>query len=125
VLERNADRLGLDPAVEQEIRAIASASRAESERTRALLDAAHERMHALLAVDLPDEPAVMQQAERIGALETDERKSRLRGMLQIRALLTPEQRALLVEIHEERRSRRGDERGWRGGPEDSPPETPE
>jgi len=94
-------------------------------REDAKLVAAHEQMHALLAADVPDEAAVMQQAERIGALETDERKTRLRGMLQIRALLTPEQRALLVEIHEARRSRRGDDRGWRGGPEDSPPETPE
>jgi Spy/CpxP family protein refolding chaperone len=111
VLERNAERLGLDAATEAEIRAISSASRAEGERIRESLDAAHREMRALLSADAPDESAVMQQVERIGALETEAHKSRLRGMLQIRALLTPEQRAVLVEIHKERRARRGERRG--------------
>ncbi len=131
VLERNAERLGLDPATEAEIRAISSASRAEGERIRASLDAAHRTMRALLSQDAPAEAEVMRQAEQIGALETEAQKSRLRAMLRIRSLLTPEQRAVLVEIHEERRARRGERRGpprmqkWRDEPSEREPGAPE
>jgi Spy/CpxP family protein refolding chaperone len=40
----------------------------------------------------PDEAAVMEQAEAIGALRTESRKQGLRTLLDVRALLTPEQR---------------------------------
>jgi Spy/CpxP family protein refolding chaperone len=60
----------------------------------------------------------MQQAEKIGALETDLQKQRLHTMLRIRALLTPEQRDELVKIHEERRGRH--RRGMPEEPVDSP-----
>jgi len=50
----------------------------------------------------------MQQADVIGDLETALMKHRLRSMLQIRALLTPEQRAELESIREEGPFRRFD-----------------
>ena len=45
----------------------------------------------------------MQWADRIGAVETELKKQRLRTMLEVRALLSPEQRQKLVKIFEERR----------------------
>jgi Spy/CpxP family protein refolding chaperone len=125
ILERNAERLGLDPAVEAEISATSSASRAEGDRLRDSLDEAHREMRELLSSDTPDESAVMKQAERLGALETEANKSRLRGMLKIRSLLTPEQRAVLVEIHEERRSRHGERRRGPGRPGGPPEKRPD
>ena len=47
----------------------------------------------------------MQWADRIGAAETELKKQRLRTMLEVRALLSPEQRQKLVKIFEERRRR--------------------
>jgi Spy/CpxP family protein refolding chaperone len=125
VLEHNAERIGLDPAVEEKIGVISSDTRATGERTREALDAAHEKIRVLLSADAPDESEVLEQADRIGALETESQKTRLRGMLRIRALLTAEQRAMLVEIHEERRSRRGERRhrpGRRDGPREPEPD---
>jgi Spy/CpxP family protein refolding chaperone len=65
-------------------------------------------MRALLSQELPDEAAVMQQADAIGALELAERKNRLQAILQIRAVLTPAQRQELIrrwgELHSRRRS---------------------
>jgi Spy/CpxP family protein refolding chaperone len=73
-------------------------------------------MRRLLGQDRPDEAAVMQQAERIGALEIELHKQRLRTMLRIRALLTPEQRRELVTIHGERH------RGRQRRPAQTPPQ---
>ena len=49
----------------------------------------------------------MQQAELLGAIETQMTKHRLRTLLRIHALLTPEQREEMMAIH----------RGRHGGPE--------
>jgi Spy/CpxP family protein refolding chaperone len=122
VLERHADRLGLDEATRAKVRAVAEAARPEGDRLREDLHAAHGEMRALLGQDAPDEAAVLAQAERIGAAETALQKQRLRTMLEIRALLTPEQRAELVKIHEERKGHwKGRGGRWGGGPPPPPP----
>jgi Spy/CpxP family protein refolding chaperone len=58
---------------------------------------------------------VMEKAEAIGGAETALQKERLRTMLAIRALLTPEQRRELVRIHEEFRAEHPklEHGGWR------------
>lgn len=119
VLERHADELGLDDAVRAKIREIAEEGRAKTQTHDDALRALHDEMRALLSTDEPDQQAVMRKAEEIGAAETARRKERLRTMLAIRALLTPEQRRALIRIHEERRRERHERRDWRGpdGPE--------
>jgi Spy/CpxP family protein refolding chaperone len=121
ILEENADRLGLDPAVSQQIEAISIESRQRGEVIRGRLHAAHDQMRALLSQENPEEEAVMRQADTIGELETEARKDRLLGMLRVRALLTPKQREELVRIHEERRAERP-RRGRRGPPPHGPPD---
>jgi Spy/CpxP family protein refolding chaperone len=114
LLERHADRLHLDDATREQIRALAAAGRERSEPRHEVLRRLHDEMHALLSSDAPDTDAVMAKAEEIGRAETELHKERLRTMLAIRALLTPEQRSELVRIHEEWRARRGERGG--GGP---------
>jgi Spy/CpxP family protein refolding chaperone len=106
MLDRNAERLGREPETRAALHAAPNATRAEGDRIRDALDAAHQEMRTLLSADEPNESAVMAQADRIGALETEAKKSRLRGMLKIRALLGPEQREILKQIDEERRGDR-------------------
>ena len=84
------------------------AARAEGRALHGQLREAREVLHTLLTADAPDEAVVMQQADVIGGLETALMKHRLRSMLQIRALLTPEQRAELESIREEGPFRRFD-----------------
>ncbi|MCG8591786.1 MAG: Spy/CpxP family protein refolding chaperone [Proteobacteria bacterium] len=121
VLERNADRLGLDASTLAEIRAIGEASRERADRLRDEIRDLHDEMRDLIDRDAPDEPAVMRQAERIGAARTEAHKERLATMLRVRALLTREQRQALVELHRERREER---RGRRGPPGGDPSRTP-
>jgi Spy/CpxP family protein refolding chaperone len=120
ILERHAERLGLDEATQAKIREIAAAAHDGESALDEQLRAQHDALRALLDQENPDEAAVMAQAERIGALETERRKRRLQTMLQIRALLTPEQRRELVEIHEERRAERRERSG-----DEKPPGPPD
>jgi Spy/CpxP family protein refolding chaperone len=106
ILERHAERLGLDAETLARIRAAADASRPEHERLAGELHALRLEMRTLLSADAPDREAVLRQADRIGAAETALDKHRLLTLLEIRALLTPEQRRELVRIHEERRRER-------------------
>lgn len=105
MLDEHAERLDLDDETRAAIDRIVLESRAEGRELRLDLHEAHSRLRDLLSQASPDEGAVMRQAEVIGELETAERKHRLRAMLRIRGLLTPEQREELVRIREEERGR--------------------
>ena len=109
-IEQHAERIGLDAETLEAIQKIVDESRERGEGLRVELRDAHEEMRNLLSREGPDESAVMQQAEGIGELELEERKNRIRATLQIRALLTPEQREELIRIREE------SGRPWRHGP---------
>jgi len=100
-IAEQAERLGLDAKTLAAVRTTVDASRARGEAIRAELHTAYTQMRELLSQDLPDEAAVMQQADTIGALELAERKNRLQAMLQIRALLTPAQRQELIRLQKE------------------------
>jgi Spy/CpxP family protein refolding chaperone len=104
-LEEHADRIGLDDETRQAIEAIVDESRAQGQELREQLEGLHEEMRDLLDQETPDEATVMQQADAIGKLETELHKHRLRAMIKIRALHTPEQLEELAEIREETRER--------------------
>jgi Spy/CpxP family protein refolding chaperone len=123
LLERHADELGLDAAMQAKIRGIAAQARQQAQPALDELRSLHEGMHQLLVSDSPDSQQVMGQADRIGAAETQLRKQRLATMLEIRALLTPEQRQKLVQIFEDKRAHAGG-RNW-GPPGGGPPEPPQ
>jgi len=106
VMEHHADELGLDAATRVAIQEIAARSRLVEEPLREELNELHEGMRSLLDADSPNLDDVMQWAERSGAAETELRKQRLRTMLEVRALLSPEQRQKLVKIFEERKGHR-------------------
>jgi Spy/CpxP family protein refolding chaperone len=105
LLERNAERLGLDAEALARIRAAVDASRPEHDRLSDELHTLRIEMRELLDEDAPDRDVVMALADRIGAAETALDKHRLATLLEIRAMLSPEQRRELVRIHDERRER--------------------
>jgi protein CpxP len=120
VLERHADELGLSAEIRASIRTIAAKARQDQRPASEQLRALHEQMRAFLDAESPKVDDVMQWADRIGAAETELRKQRLRTMMEIRALLTPEQRQKLVQIFEQRHGHR---KGFAG--EAPPPGKPE
>ncbi|GIX48898.1 MAG: hypothetical protein KatS3mg131_3109 [Candidatus Tectimicrobiota bacterium] len=110
-LEHALEGLDLEQAKRTAVYEIIDKARAEQRELRRQLRAAYEALRALLEQDLPDESAVLTQADRIGELQTKLRQQTLRTLLAVRAQLTPEQRARLREaLHKPRERHRGGER---------------
>ena len=128
-LERNLSKLGLDDAQNQKVHAILDAAKPQREQIRGQMRQAFEEMRTLLDQDNPDQSAVLAQADRIGAISTEAHKAMLTTLLQVRAQLTPDQRAKLKASMREHghgrwRHRMGGSPGG-GPPSDSPEATPE
>lgn len=105
IIDRQAERLGLDDATRAKVDEVAEAAQPEMDRLRERLQAQNQAMGELLAQDAPSIDAVMKQVDEIGATETKLQKLRLSTMLKIRALLTPEQRAELMKLQQQRRGK--------------------
>jgi len=77
-------------------------------QARGNLQIAQLDLRKLIRVDKPDQRAINAQIDRIGTMRTNLQKSRISSMLEIRAVLTPEQRQQLREnIEHGRRSGSG------------------
>ena len=123
LLDRHAERLDLDAPTRARIEEISRQAlergREHAEKLRAL----YREQGELLDREPPDEAAILRQVERIGAMRLESEKLRLRTLLRIRALLTPEQRRRLLEMHREERPRLRDRlRERRRGAEPGPAE---
>ncbi len=108
-LERFVEELGLDAQTLAQVDAIIDASRTKKRTLRRQLREARRQMRSLLEAEEPQEAELLEQADRIGSLRTELRKEQLKTMLRVRALLSPEQRAALLE-----RLNKGPRRGRRG-----------
>lgn len=102
MLERDAAEIGLQEETLDQIRAIVAEGRNAGAELRDKLHRERQALHRLLAADRPDETEVLRQAERIGALETEGLKQRLRTLLAVHPLLTDEQLRRLRELREGR-----------------------
>lgn len=111
-LARLSQELNLTPDQETQIRTIFEAAKADTADEREELRAARQELQALLAGDA-SESALRQQHGVIQDLRAELSDRRFEGILDVREVLTPEQRDRFVELSAERRQRR------RGGP-DSP-----
>lgn len=100
-IERHAKRLELSDETVKALRAEIEKSRRENERLRKEVEAAQLGLRKLLEQDLPDEKAVMAQADKITSLVGEQRKNQLRSAIKVRGMLTPKQRAELEKIRKE------------------------
>jgi len=105
-IEQHAEELGLSAETREAIEKIVEESRGRSEELREEARDEGEALHELLKQAMPDEAEVMAQAEVVEALRSKAKQNRLKAMIAIRGLLTPEQREKLIEIREERSSGR-------------------
>jgi Spy/CpxP family protein refolding chaperone len=108
-LQRQIEKLELPAETRTQVDAVLAESRTRQEALHQQIRAAHESMRSLLDQGSVDEAAVMAQADTLGSLMTEARKDDLKTLIQVRSLLTPEQRAALDEQMEKRRE------DWRGG----------
>ncbi|HVH19870.1 MAG TPA: Spy/CpxP family protein refolding chaperone [Myxococcota bacterium] len=108
LLQRQLEKLELPAETRSQVDAVLAESRTRQEALHQQIRAAHESMRSLLDQGSVDEAAVMAQADTIGSLMTEARKDDLKTLIQVRSLLTPEQRAALDQQMEKRRE------DWRG-----------
>ena len=100
------EKVGVDQSRREEIASISKRSQVRAGELHEQIHIGRENLRSLLEQDAPDSDLVMKKVEEIGALETEASKHRLTTMLSIRALLTPEQRTELSQLHEAHRDRR-------------------
>jgi Spy/CpxP family protein refolding chaperone len=98
VFEANADELGLDEETRAAIRARIDASQEATKRLEAAVRALYHTLQETLDQDAPDRDAVMAVVDSLGRTEIELRRHRIGTLLEVRALLTPEQRERAREL---------------------------
>lgn len=93
-----SEQLDLDPGTAAAVDAVISETEPEAKELRRRKREERRALGELLSADPPDVEAVMAQVDRLGAAKTAADKHRIRTMLRIRSLLTPEQRAKLASM---------------------------
>lgn len=107
VIEKNAEKLGIEQATIEQIEGIVEANRAEAEALRAQAREAREALKAAMQADNPDKAQVLALSERAGQARVAMQQHKMAVMLDIRALLTPDQQAALKQLRAERFAERG------------------
>lgn len=105
--------LGLDENTLAKIKEIRRADRDNKLELKFKVEKAKNRLKDFLQEENPRESAVMDAADDVGELETAMRKSRLRTMLKINALLTPEQRSKFRKLQRERKQQKREKKKMR------------
>ncbi len=95
IVKARAAELGIDAETVQAVEAVASGAKAERERLQEVVERAREDLQQLLEAEEPDRAAVIGQVEALGAAETAMLLHQLVTLLDMRALLSPEQREAL------------------------------
>ncbi|WP_204105348.1 MULTISPECIES: Spy/CpxP family protein refolding chaperone [Spirulina sp. CCY15215] len=103
---RMFEQLNLSADQKQEIQTIREQAKANSEQLREQMENAREQMQSLMASNASD-GELRQQHQRVQNLHQQMGDRRFDTMLQIRQVLTPEQRAQLAEMKPDRGGRRG------------------
>lgn len=109
--------LGLTPEQIQQIKDAASGSTKEMEALRSKMQAAAKAQAELMGQDSPNEEAILKGTDEIGKIRTDMARIRVKQMLAMQKVLTPEQRTKMREkmkAQMEKRREMGDRMKTRG-----------
>jgi Spy/CpxP family protein refolding chaperone len=94
--EQRVHRLDLQPAQREKVQKILAASHTERQAIQGRVRQAAQELDQLLQQPDTKEQAILRQADKLGELTTERQKAMLRALLQVRAVLTPEQRQQLL-----------------------------
>ena len=97
-IDQLVDMLGLDGPTAARMKEKVFEGQKQGIAMEAELKTARVELRQLLDQDAPPRAEVMQQVDKIGALATQQRRFRIGLLLDVRAMLTPEQRAKLKKM---------------------------
>ncbi|MEM6612723.1 MAG: Spy/CpxP family protein refolding chaperone [Cyanobacteria bacterium P01_C01_bin.72] len=109
-MNRLLQQLELTPEQSQQIESIQEESKSTAQELKDQLQTQDRGMRSLLSSDATDEQ-IRQEYQQAKAIRQQLSDNRFETMLQIREILTPEQRARAAELIESHRQRRFGERG--------------
>jgi Spy/CpxP family protein refolding chaperone len=112
-LERAVEALDLDGDTRGRVFALIDAARPKGRELHESLRGARDELRTLLGGAEVSEEAVIAQIDEIGARRTDLEKHEVRTLIQVRALLSPEQRVALSEAMRKHRHGHGRHDGGR------------
>lgn len=104
-MDKLIQQLDLSPEQSEQVEAIREESKAAAEDLKEQMRSQHEEMKSLMASDASTEEIRIQYQEG-QALRQEIGNNRFETMLEIREVLTPEQRAKIAELIEQRRGAR-------------------
>lgn len=120
VLETKADELGIEKATIDQIKQLIEGNKAQAESLRADAKAAGKALREAMESDKASKAEVLALAAEADTARAALKQNRLSVMLDIKALLTPDQQSALRAMRAERRGKwkgkKGKRGGW-GGPE--------
>jgi Spy/CpxP family protein refolding chaperone len=105
-LERAVEGLNLDASTRAKAFAVIDSARPASRSLRSSLMSAHQQLRSLLDQTNVSEDAVDAQIDQLASLQGQLRKQEVHTLLQVRALLTPDQQAQLSQALQPRRGGR-------------------
>ena len=100
------EQLNLTPEQSQKINALHEQFHSDNETLFQEMRTNHQEMRSLLASDASEEQ-LRQQHQKNQDLHQELGTNRFETMLQVREILTPEQRSQMAELMEQKRGRRG------------------
>ena len=105
-MKKVLEQLNLTPEQSQKIDAIHEQFHSDNETLYQEMRTNHQEMRSLLASDASQEE-LRQQHQKIQGLRQQLGTNRFETMLQVREILTPEQRTQMAELMKQQRGRRG------------------
>ena len=109
--------LGLNTNQADAIRKIMYDTRRNMIQLRADQEAARAEIEFQMDSDAPDEKAVMAACEKLGQVNAEIARNRVRNQLEVSKILTPEQREKMKQLRERMKQRRDSRRRESGGEE--------
>ncbi len=103
MIENVAEQLGLPEATMKQIRKLAYDTEKKVIELDGEMQGAFLELRRMMDEDKPDTEKTMKQVEKIGALDIRLRQEQIKLLLQVRELLTPEQRVKLRQLMPPRR----------------------
>jgi Spy/CpxP family protein refolding chaperone len=106
LMKQHASELGLSEEVIAKIDASIEADTAEEKKLRELSVAALEDLNKVLAQKMPSEKDLMAASDKVGEIASKSRELKMKSVIRVRSLLTPEQLDKFIELRAQVTERR-------------------
>ena len=106
LMKKNAKELGLSEDDVTKIDAVIKVGRGEEQKLREQNEVAIGELNKILAQNLPNEKELMAASDKVGEIALKSRALKIKSVIEMRSLLTPEQLEKFMELRRKATARR-------------------